>query len=144
MLFIPLAYCDAVEQRHIDGFRRGLEAWNAGNFDAVAQHAWHPDITLYDLPEMPDAGEHVGREAALKRFAAYTEPLGRFTLEFEEAVEGPDALVIGAAIRGRSASEVPLQGRIFYVARYRENRVVELRMFMHRPAALAAAGVVEA
>jgi ketosteroid isomerase-like protein len=141
--FIPLAYCEAVEQRYVDGFRRGLDAWNAGDFDAFAQHAWHPEITLYDLPEMPDAGQHVGREAALKRFANYTEPLGRFTLEFEEAVEGPDALVIGAAIRGRSASEIPVQGRIFYVSRYREDRVVELRMFLDRSAALAAADVGE-
>jgi ketosteroid isomerase-like protein len=126
----------------VEMFRRGLQAWNEGSFDRFAQTHWHPEITLVDIPEMPDGGRHVGREAALRRFAEFTEPLGRFNLELEEAIEGPDMLVVTAVLTGESTGgSVPLAGRFHYVARMRDGQLAELRLFQQRADALAAAGL---
>jgi ketosteroid isomerase-like protein len=125
-------------------WRRGFEAWQEGTFEGAAEAAWHPDIVLYDIPELPDAGVHRGRQAALRRFAQYTEPLGRFRLELEELIEGPDAIMIEASMTGMSAgAAVPFEGQIFYVIRLEADSVIEMRMFTVRDAALEAAGIVE-
>jgi ketosteroid isomerase-like protein len=136
----------AADVRHdvADLFRRGIQAWHEGAFDRAAEENWHPDIVLYDPPELPDAGVHRGREAALGRFAQYTEPLGRFRLHLEDVIDGQEAVFVAATFSGVSpGAGVPVDQRIFYVLRLEADQIIEMRVFLLRDAALQAAGIIE-
>lgn len=54
-----------MSKEDVDLTREYVEAFNRGGLDAT-EHLRHPEIEVFDPPDLPDADRHVG-EAALRR-----------------------------------------------------------------------------
>lgn len=116
--------------------RSGYEAYNRGDFDAVAQFL-HPDITWNRVADVEQPLH--GREAA----RANMEPVAFEAQESEllEIEASGDWVVCRAVFRGRGAgSGIEVTDEAFHAWRIRDGLAVEFHYFPTREEALAATG----
>ena len=55
-----------MSQENVDFMRAGIEAWNAGDMDAVRE-SFHPDVIMRTPEGWPEPGPYVGREAVMRQ-----------------------------------------------------------------------------
>jgi uncharacterized protein len=58
-----------MSQENVEIVRRGFAAWNAGDMDYV-RDLYDPNIVLQTVPDWPEPGPYVGREAVIGFFIA--------------------------------------------------------------------------
>jgi ketosteroid isomerase-like protein len=120
--------------------RRGFGDWNERNLDVVASR-WHEDIVWEEPEAFPDGAVRRGREAVVERMAERLRLLGQVQIEAVEVSEIGPRVLAEVVVHGRgSHSGVPASVREWLVFDFSDDdRVIRLREFLDRDAALAAA-----
>ena len=124
-----------IGEQEIDLIRRGYEAYNRGDFDAVKE-LLHPEIVFNRVAEIETPLE--GREAV----RALMEPdvLSRQENEVHSIEAVGDCALVEATFHGRGAgSGIEMAQRGFHLWRFRDGEAIEFSYFLDRDEALAAA-----
>jgi ketosteroid isomerase-like protein len=132
---------DADSPRWMVEFQRELvAAYRDGDLDWVLEHT-HPEIEIFQPPELPDAREYRGREGLIDAFLDWPEEWEDFEVEPTRIQVLQDDLVLVEAIhRGRSKTMgIEIEAEIFWLYRLEGMQTRRWEMFMSRDAALAAA-----
>lgn len=120
-----------------DLIRRGYEAFFAGDLDAASAYMAE-DVVGIDADEMPDAGEHHGREAVQARLAGFRELFEALELRGLEIAELGDRVLVVIHIRGRAtSSDVPVDFQLAYLLAFRDGLATEIRSFLSEDQARA-------
>ena len=61
-----------MSQENVDFLKAAIEAWNAGDMDAV-RDSYHPDAMIGRLEGWPEPGPIVGREAVMRQWQQVRE-----------------------------------------------------------------------
>jgi ketosteroid isomerase-like protein len=131
-----------VSRENVDFVRRGLEAFNRGNWDEVFERWFDPEIEWSDPPGFPGAGVHHGREAVKLRFAELAEMLEGFSVQPERLFDGGDDVVAFVRTGGRGrASGIDVSRPVAWVLTVRAGWIVKVVGYEDRDAALGAAGL---
>jgi len=137
-----LAILPSVSEENVEFVRRGLEAFNDGNWDDVLNEWFAPEIEWSDPPGFPGAGVHKGRAAVEARFHEMEEMLAGFTMQPEALYDGGDKVVCFGRTGGRGRSSgIEVSRSVAWVLTVREGRVVSVVGFEDRDAALIDAGL---
>jgi uncharacterized protein len=124
-----------------DRLRAAYEALDRGDDDAIRRFL-HPEVELYDRPEIPDAGSYVGWEGLLLSMRASRDSFADFRFTPERLFRRGDDIVVVVLMTGRGkASGVPVEERIAHHWTIREGRAVRLQAYTELADALEAAGL---
>jgi ketosteroid isomerase-like protein len=131
-------------ETNVERLRAGYEAVDRGDFEAV-RGLFHPDVQLFDRPEVPDAASYRGWEGMASTVRDSQQTFEDFRFEPEQFFERGDRIVAIVTMTGRGrASGVPVEERIAHLWTLRDGRAVELRAFTDPADALEAAGLPRA
>jgi ketosteroid isomerase-like protein len=125
--------------------REYFETFNAGGLDAVEQF-WHPEIELFDPPNLPDADRFVGVAAVRRRTESYMEVAG-WSGEFDvqEYVDAGEEVVVISTVHGGSArfetGIVPIDVTVGQVLLFDGGKLRRFRSYLSRAEALEAVGL---
>jgi ketosteroid isomerase-like protein len=121
--------------------RQTYEAFNRGDLDAVLG-MFDPEIEVHDPPEMPDSAVHRGLEAVMRDWQRTFDSFDEFSIELEECHDLGDELLVLLRYRGRGrGSGVDVEAAIAHLLTLRDGKLVRMRQFLDRAAALEAAGL---
>ncbi len=110
----------------IDTVRRYAEAWKANDLDAVFG-LYHDDFVLHYFGENPLAGEHVGKDAAIRVLVEATRRSGRQLDEIEDVLGGRRfAAIIARELLG---STEPRVVRRVFVYTVRDGQLAECWLY---------------
>ncbi len=131
------------DQIDTEEFRRDYEALSRGDWDQ-AQRLHHPQIEWHDVPELPDAGVHRGREAVRQRVYEATSDFGEWRIEPREFIPAGDKLLVECRMWAKTAHEgFELDFDLFQVWTFRDGLAIRQQMFRQREQALEATGLSE-
>ena len=134
-----------MSQENVETLRRGIDAINRGEIDALAavDEIADPDVELRSVGRLPDVNRVRGREAVKSWF---TEILGtfEFRIEPEEFFDAGDAVVVVARhlARGR-ASGAETKNRFALVFGFQNGKVTYFDTYPSKAEALEAVGLRE-
>jgi len=131
-----------VSQENVEIVRRGFEAWNGGDMDAV-RDVYDPDVIVRVLDDWPEPGPFVGRDAVMRQFEQLRSAWDADALEpISDFIEAGEQVVVRAVWRGTGTGpEANLEMTIVYTVRNR--RVFYQEYFRDHAEALEAAGLQE-
>jgi uncharacterized protein len=114
--------------------------FNDGQVERAAE-LFHPDITVYDAPELPGGGSYRGRPDVARALGDLRDMFGEPQVEVEDVRVGTDRAVALVRARGRGrGGGVPIEAEIAHVFTLRDGEIVEMRVFLDHAAGLAAGG----
>jgi ketosteroid isomerase-like protein len=121
---------------------RGLfEQFNRGEI-AAAMEKVDPELEVETSASWPDHDVFHGHEAALGLLTTIFEAFEEYHVEPRDFVVAGDQIVVTVRQTGRGkGSGVPLDYDMFQVLTMRDDKVVRMRVFESREAALTAAGL---
>ena len=132
-----------MSQENVELARRGTEALNRHDFEAMAE-VMDPLIEWNDQRELPGAASHHGVEAVLRHLRATFEGMADFRVEAQQFVEAGDHVVITSRVRAKGrASGAPVERVTFSVNEYRAERLVRVNIYGTKAEALKAVGLEE-
>jgi len=132
-----------MSEENVELARQYFEALNVG-MDA-SEHLRHPDIEVFDIPDLPDADRYVG-EAAVRRMIESMLGVGwDGQYRVQEYLDAGEEVVVIWQARGRTAhgGGFPLEGTFAHVLLFEGRRVRRIRQYLSRAEALEAAGLRE-
>lgn len=130
-----------MSKENLEIVRRFYADFNSRGVAAVHDH-YHPAIEWHDVAEFPDTQIHEGLEAAARALQAYVDLGGEIEVQVEEMRDLGDEVFVIWRYEGRgTASGVPLENTLFHLWLVKEGKLVRLRQFLDRRAALEAAGL---
>jgi ketosteroid isomerase-like protein len=128
------------ETDNVELVRRGYEAFNRGDLDAVLE-LFDPAVELGVLEDSLISGEFHGHEGFRELLAENSEMFAAYRNEPEEIVEVSErsiVVVVRSLARGR-ISGAAVEGRLAHLWTIRDGRVIRFQAFSTREAALDAA-----
>jgi ketosteroid isomerase-like protein len=129
-----------VSQESIETVRRGYEAWNRGDLDAV-RDIYAPDVTASAGPLWPAGDEVSGAEAIIAAFASILDIFEHSELVPERFIECGESVVVPTLWRGTlHDSESPIEQHVIAVYTFRGEQVIRIDYFQHLEEALARVG----
>jgi ketosteroid isomerase-like protein len=118
---------------------RGYEAFSRGDVEALLENV-ADDVVAHDAAELPGATIHHGRAELGLRLSEFRDLFDDIELTTREFIPVADRIVVAFRVRGRArVSGVPVETELAHLIRMRGAKIVELRAFLSREAALAAA-----
>ena len=122
------------------------ETYRSGDLAPWREHVertFDPGVVLEAPADAFTEGEWRGHDGVVGFVANQMEVLEEMWLQLDELIEvGPDSLVAAVTFGGRARySGLEVELRPFHLFRMREGRVLGWQIFLHRPEALAAAGL---
>jgi len=121
--------------------RMGYEAFNRGDLEA-ALATLHPDIEWWPATDEPITAPYRGHDGYLSLVAGIREAVPDLQVDVEELFAAGDRVVVCLRFWGRGRdSGAPVEIRETHVARLCDGKVIELREYRDKDAALEAAGV---
>jgi ketosteroid isomerase-like protein len=131
-----------VSQENLEAVRRGYEAFNRGDVDAVLEGV-DPEVEWHVPPVLPDPATYHGREGVRKLMQTMQDAFDDFELAVEEVREAGDKVVVMAAVRGRGKEsgavvESPSFGWVWTI---RHGKVVLVEVYPNRAATFEAVGL---
>ena len=119
--------------------RRGIDAYNRGDLDALVELA-DPEVTMVPVRALLEGGEYRGHEGVRKFLSDMEEDWESRRIEVDEIREvGDGLLVLGTfAATGRSGNEVRYP--LAWHSVYRDGKLLSLRAYSDRDAALRSHG----
>ena len=131
-----------MSQERVELVRQAYEAFNRGDLDAVLS-AFDEQIAVHDPPEIPDSAIHRGHAAVMRDWQRTFDSFEEFSAEIEDCQDvGDEELLIFVRFRGRGrGSGVPVEAEVAHLLTIRNGKLLRMRQFMDRKAALEAAGV---
>jgi len=88
-----------VSQENVEVVEAVIEAWNAGNMDALRE-LYDPDVIMRTPEGWPESGPFVGREAVMRHWEQQREALDADVMEPISVVNAADRVVLRHAWRG--------------------------------------------
>ena len=132
-----------MSQENVEIVRRGYEAFNRGDIDAVVA-TLDPGIEWWPAADELITQPYRGHDGYRALVAEAREGVPDLQAEIEEMVAGADQVVTCLRFWGRGRdSGAPVEVRETNVARFREGRIIEVREFREKAAALEAAALSE-
>jgi uncharacterized protein len=110
-----------------DTVRRYAEAWKANDIGRVLD-AYHDDFVLHYFGTSPLAGDHVGKEAAIKVLIEATQRSGRQLDEIEDVLAGDTFGAIVAREGVGRGGELRVIRRVF-LYRVRDGKLAECWLY---------------
>jgi uncharacterized protein len=129
-----------MSQENVDGVRRGFEALQRGDLEALfdlldTQIVWHQPE---DLPDRVTAHGHAGLERIMGRWLGEWD---EYSIELEELIDAGDRVVVVQRIRGKGkGSGVEVEMREAHVYEIRDGKAVEVWEYRTKEEALKAVG----
>ena len=130
-----------MSQENVETVRSAFEAWNAGDLDRVVELV-DPELEFVPFRSQLDGAPYVGADG-MRQFARDSAEEWEYVqiVPHEFRYAGDRVLVLGRYdARGR-ASGVDVEFPAAWVAQLRNGRIVHLRSYSDRDAALEAAGL---
>ena len=131
-----------MSRENVEIVRRGFDAWNTGNMDAL-RALYDPDVIVRAVEEWPEPGPYVGREAVMRQWEKQREAWNVDVLEaVGDYIDVGDQVVVRVLWRGSGAGP---EARIELTAifRCRNAKIVGTEFFWNHSAALKAVGLEE-
>ena len=135
-----------MSEENIDQFKRGLDAYNRRDLDALMEQLdpdveWHPALAVVLGGEKTVFRGHQGVRESIQE---EDEVLAEFQVEISEIRDpGNSVLAIGhARVRGKK-SRVPVETPFCVLADIRDGMTIRLRTYFDLKEALEAAGLRE-
>jgi uncharacterized protein len=126
-----------MREEDLEAVRRGYEAWNRGDVDAVLELV-HPDIEWQPGEDAPEAGENQGIEGFRGFIESWLDSFEELRIVPEELLVEGDCVVATVRQRGRGrGSGVELDVVTAHAWRIRDGRAVGWYGYRNRGAALA-------
>ena len=131
-----------MSQENIDIVRRGFDAWNAGDMDYI-RDLYDPNIVLQTVPDWPEPGPHVGRQAVIRFFVA-----ARGSLDSDSVEPNTDFIAVADHVLVRHTwhghghgPAMKFETTLIYTLR--RGKVIHLEYFWDHAEALKAVGLTE-
>ena len=131
-----------MSQENVEIVRGTIEAWNAGNMDALGD-VYDPNIVVRYADGWPEGSKpNMGREVVMRQWEQQREPFDRDTLEEIEVIDLGDRVVMRQMWRavGRGPD---LNIEVTTVSTLRKGKMILLEFFWDHAEALEAAGLSE-
>jgi hypothetical protein len=130
-----------VSAENVELARRGIEALNRRDFEAIAE-GMDPLIEWNDERELPGAASHHGVEVVMRRLRAVLGEWADFRIEAQEFVDAGDNVVITSRVSAKGlVSGAPVERVTFGVGEYRAGRVVHVSIYGTKAEVLKAVGL---
>jgi uncharacterized protein len=125
-----------VAKEHLDIARRGIEAYNRGDLDAIFELV--ADDVEFVVPDtMANSGRYVGREGFQAMMGQWEEAWDEFRVKIEEVIEAGDAVVVSVAQFGRGrGSGIETRMGAAHLMRFRDGLLTRWRLCETREEAL--------
>jgi ketosteroid isomerase-like protein len=140
-----------MSQDNVEIVRACIETSNSAEFDLdhFLDEFYDPEIEFHDVPTLPNAGVHFGREAFRRHVAGYLEAWAESSYEIEDIRSVGDRVVVrgrwggvgrqsGAHVTGDLS--LPATGAVYD---FRAGRILRVQQFVTHAEALEAVGVAE-
>jgi ketosteroid isomerase-like protein len=126
-------------QRNIELTRRGFEAYNAGDSEAVIA-LLHPDVELHADSELINGGDYRGHEGFIRWNAEWTEAWEEFKIEPRsvETFGGHSILADTHQVARGQESGIDVEMDVYWVFDLADDQVVRMHLYATRERALAA------
>jgi ketosteroid isomerase-like protein len=136
-----------MSEENVEIVRRALDEFNRGNYEAALavldeNVEWHvPDVAALDAPA---SGAVRGRERVSEVFGRWLGAWDPFSFELTEILGRGEQVFLAGVQRGRGRhSGVDVSVPTFHVCTLRDHRIIVMRTFPDRAAAIEAAGLSE-
>jgi ketosteroid isomerase-like protein len=128
-----------MSQENVERVRRGLAAYNAGNWMALREF-YDPDVVMHHLDGWPEPGPSVGRDAVMREIGQLHDSFEVQTAEITNLVDAGDRVVARYLWRGTGRGpETAME--FTFVFTIRDGKCVHEAHFWDQAAALRAAGL---
>ena len=133
-----------MSQENVEVVRRAFDAFSEGDIEAVLRLC-HENIHITQPQELPGVSRHQhGHGGVLEAFSIWPEQWDDYRIEIRRTAELGDYVVIVTRTSGRGKqSGVEVEMDISFVFILRNEKIVEMQIFMREDQALAAAGLSE-
>jgi ketosteroid isomerase-like protein len=112
-----------------------------GEWQAVIERWWHPDLVYEEDPKWPGSSTYRGRDRIRSVFEGYAEVMGMATFSLERAVPADEEVVALVRVKGDSAAGVPWDHLWGYRCKTRAGKLEHLHAYWDPDEALADAGI---
>jgi ketosteroid isomerase-like protein len=125
-----------VPKEHLDIARRGIEAYNRGDLDAIFELV--TDDVEFVVPDtMANSGRYVGREGLRAMRGQWEEAWEEFRIEIGELTEEGDDVVVSVVQHGRGrGSGIETTMAAAHLMRFRDGQLCGWRLCETRAEAL--------
>ena len=129
-----------MSRENVEVVKANFEAWNAGDMDALRE-LYDPEVIMRSVPDWPEPGPWVGRDAVIRQFVQQREAFDADDLApISDFLEGADHVVVRLIWRGAGyGPESNLEITSVYTVRQR--KVFYQEFFWNHAEALEAVGL---
>jgi ketosteroid isomerase-like protein len=132
-----------MSQENVEIVRGAFDAFLRGDMEMLLGFM-DPEIVLMQPPEVPDGTTMHGHAGVMEAIAAWPEQWDDFEIEIGQIIDAGNRVAVRTHQRARGrGSGVAVEDDIWFVAGFRNGKVVEWRMFGAESQALEAAGLSE-
>ena len=136
----------AMSKENVEAFKRGLEAGNRGDVDALLEEL-HPEIEWHSALHALMGGQLTvfrGHAGVRRMLGDLSETFAEVHIEMSEFRDLGDGLVAIGRTRNRGkASGVETETPLALVTEIRDGKTISIRAYLDREEALEAAGLSE-
>ena len=130
-----------MSEENVEIVRAGIEAWNAGDMDAVRE-VYDPDVIVRPPRDWPEAGPFIGRDAVMRQNVQLREAFDTDVIEPVSFIDAADRVAIRHIWRGAGhGPDASLEITAVYTVR--EGRIFYVEYFWDHTKALATMGLEE-
>jgi uncharacterized protein len=132
-----------VSRENVEIVRRSLRAFEHEGFEGALSY-FHPRIEWTTTDAFLDAATYRGHQGVLRYYGAIASEFDDLRIEPRELIEAGEQVVVSVRISGRGkASGAPVELSLTEVCSLRDGKIVRIRNYEDRAAALRAAGLAE-
>ena len=131
-----------MSQESVEVVRAFIEAWNAGDMDALRE-IHDPDVILWTVENWPEPGPYIGRAAVMRWFEQLRDAWDADELEPINLINAEDRAVVGFIWHGAGHHGPESNMKFTCVITVRNGRASGLALFWDHAKALEAAGLSE-
>ena len=133
-----------MSQENVEIVRGAFDAFGRGDTEAVLRLC-DESIVITQPPELPDASpQQHGHSGVLEAFSIWPEQWDDYRIEILRTVDRGDSVFVTTQTHGRGKqSGVQVEMQIAFVFTVRNEKIVEMRIFMREDQALEAARLPE-
>jgi ketosteroid isomerase-like protein len=129
-----------MSQENVELFRRGLEAWNRGNYEEIVEMC-HPDVEWTFSDRLPDATGHIRGKAEVRRFfETFTSDWSEISIRAERLADQGQNVVADVAFHAQGRDGIEVSMSFIHVWTVRDGQIVRFRGFGSFEEALEALG----
>ena len=101
-----------MSQNNVDLVRRGYDAWNSGDIDAVISLV-HPDVEWVGYTHIPESGNLRGRDEVRAWLERFLDAWEEMDVQIVEVIEAEDKVAALVSLTGRGkGSGVEVKGGV--------------------------------